>query len=164
MHIAVDQSGKIEQTDRATALAFSNGISYAVLIPARVKRRAITILRATGKRGKSVYISLFAAALYQLLKDHLDKIELITIDMEYEGNEQDVKLALLNLIWQRRPTYSADSITFRHISKKSPAHKKALATYRKAIRADWTLQVDDLLLPLSGKKQKRSGKPFRGGP
>ncbi|MBM3135442.1 MAG: hypothetical protein FJZ89_09230, partial [Chloroflexi bacterium] len=75
MHIAVDQSGKIEQTDKATALAFSNGISYAVLIPARVKRKAITILRATGRRGKSVYISLFAAALYQLLKDHLDKIE-----------------------------------------------------------------------------------------
>jgi len=164
LHIEVDQSGKIEQTDRATALAFSNGISYTVLIPARVKRKAINLLRATGKRGKSVYISLFAAALYQLLKDHLDKIELIAIDVEYEGNEQDVKLTLLNLIWQRRPTYSADNITFRHIRKKSPAHKKALATYRQVIRADHTLKVADLLAPLSGKKQKRSGKPFRGGP
>ena len=85
MHIEVDQSGKIEQTHKDTVLAFSNEISYAVLIPARVKREAINLLRITGKRGKSLYISLFAVALYQLLKGHLDRVDLIAIDMEYEG-------------------------------------------------------------------------------
>lgn len=164
MHIEVDQSGKIEQTNKDTALAFSDDISYAVVIPARVKREAINLLRATGKRGKNLYISLFAAALYQLLKDHLDQIDLIAIDIEYEGNEQDVKLMLLNLIWQCRPTYSAANIAFRRIGKKSPAHKKALATYRGVARADRTLKVEELLAPLMGKKQKRSGEPFRGGP
>ena len=164
LHIEVDQSGKIEQTNKDTALAFSDGISYAVLIPARVKREAINLLRATGKRGKNLYISLFAAALYQLLKDHLDRVDYIAIDMEYEGNEQDVKLVLLNLIWQRCPTYPAANITFRRIGKKSPAHKKALATYRRVAKADGTLKAEELLEPLLGKKQKRSGKPFRGGP
>ena len=164
MHIEVDQSGKIEQTNRDTALAFSNEISYAVLIPARVKREAINLLRATGRRGKILYISLFAAALYQLLKNHLDRVSLIVIDMEYEGNEQDVKLALLNLIWQHHPVYPAANITFRRIGKRSAAHKKALATYRGVARADRTLKVEELLVPLVDKKQKRSGKPFRGGP
>ncbi|MGA9349863.1 MAG: hypothetical protein WBW48_13815 [Anaerolineae bacterium] len=164
MRIEVDQSGKIEQTDKNTALAFSNDISYVVLIPARVKREAINLLRVTGKRGKNLYISLFAAALYQLLKDHLDRVDLIVIDMEYEGNEQDVKLALLNLIWQRHPTYPAANITFRCIGKKSTAHKKALAAYRGVATADRTLKVEELLVSVVGKKQKRSGKPFRGGP
>jgi hypothetical protein len=164
LRIEVDQSGKIEQTHRDTALAFSNEISYAVLIPARVKREAINLLRATGKRGKNLYTSLFAAALYQLLKDHLDRVDLSVIDMEYEGNEQDVKLALLNLIWQSHPTYPAANITFRWIGKKSAAHKKALATYRGVATANRTLKVEELLIPLVGQKQKRSGKPFRGGP
>ncbi len=164
MRIEVDQSGKIEQTNRDTALAFSNEISYTVLIPARVKREAISLLRATGRRGKTLYISLFAAALHQLLKDYLDRVDLIVIDVEYEGNEQDVKLALLNLIWQRHPTYPAANITFRRIGKKSAAHKKALATYRGVGMADRTLKVEELLIPLVGQKQKRSGKPFRSGP
>jgi hypothetical protein len=164
LHIEVDQSGKIEQTHKDTVLAFSDDINYAVLIPARIKREAINLLRATGKRGKNLYISLFAAALYQLLKNHLDRVDLIVIDMEYEGNEQDVKLMLLNLIWQRYPTYPAANITFHRIGKKSPAHKKALATYRGIARADRTLKVEELLAPLVAKKQKRSGKPFRGGP
>ena len=164
MHIEVDQSGKIEQTNKDTVLAFSNKISYAVLIPARVKREAINLLRATGKRGKKVYMLLFAAALYQLLKDHLDQVDLIIVDIEYEGNEQDVKLMLLNLIWRNHPAYPAANITLRHIGKKSPAHKKALATYRGVARADRTLKVEELLAPPVGKKQKRSGKPFRGGP
>jgi len=56
LHIEVDQSGKIEQTNKDTVLALSNEISYAVLIPARVKREAINLLRATGKRGKNVYL------------------------------------------------------------------------------------------------------------
>ena len=152
MRIEVDQSGKIEQTNRDTALAFSNEISYAVLIPAGVKREAINLLRATGRRGKTLYISLFAAALYQLLKDHLDKVDIIVIDVEYEGNEQDVKLTLLNLIWQRHPTYPATNITFRRIGKRSAAHKKALATYRGVATAHRTLKVEELLAPLVGQK------------
>jgi len=164
LHIEVDQSAKIEQTHKDTALAFSDDISYAVLIPAAVKREAINVLRATGNRAKNLYISLFAAALYQLIKDHLERVDLIAIDMEYEGNEQDVKLALLDLIWQCHPTYPAANITFRRIGKKSTAHRKALATYRGIAKANRTLRVEELLEPLVGKKQKRSGKPFRDGP
>jgi len=164
LRIEVDQSGKIEQTNMDTVLAFSNGISYAVLIPAKVKRTAIHLLRGTGKRGKIAYTLLFAAALYQLLKDYLDRVDLIVIDIEYEGNEQDVKLMLLNLIWQSHPTYSAANITFRPIGKRSPAHKKALATHRRVVKADRTLKAKELLEPVVDKKQKRSEKPFLAGP
>ena len=52
----VDRSGKIEKTNKDTDLAFSDDIRYAVLIPARVKREAINLLRSLGKRGKNLYI------------------------------------------------------------------------------------------------------------
>lgn len=164
MRVEVDQSGKIEQTGKDTALAFSDGISYAVLIPARVKQEAIHALRAAGKRGLGVYLPLFAAALYQLLKGHLDQVDLIAIDKEYEGNERVVKLMLLNLIRRDSPAYPATNIVLCHIGKKSAAHKKALAIYRGIARADRMLTVEELLNPLKGRQQRRSGKPFRGGP
>ncbi len=152
MHTEVDQSGKIEQTNWDTVLAFSDSIAYAILIPAKVKRKAIDLLRSTGKRGKRLYLILFAAALYQLLKDHLSQLELITIDIEYMGSEQDIKLMLLNLIRQTHLDYPADNIIFGHVSKGSPAHKKALAVYRGNARADKTLTLEELLEPLVGRK------------
>ncbi len=39
MHIEVDQSGKIEQTDMDTIITFSNRHQYAVLLPKEVKRK-----------------------------------------------------------------------------------------------------------------------------
>ena len=152
MHIEVDQSGKIEQTNWDTALAFSDSIAYVILIPAKVKRKAIDLFRSIGKRGKRLYLLLFVAALYQLLKDHLSQLELITIDVEYIGSEQDIKLMLLNLIRQTRPDYPADNIIFSHVGKGSPAHKKALAVYRGDAKADKTLTLEELVKPIVGRK------------
>ena len=162
MHVEVDQSGKIEQTNRGTALAFSDGIHYAILIPAKVKQQAIIWLRSTGRRGKRMYLLLFAVALYHLLKHHLDRLKLVTIDIEYEGREHDIKLMLLNLIWRDHLGYPADNITFRGIGKKSQAHKKALAVFRGDIKADRTLTLEEFIEPLGGKKGP--GKPFHHGP
>ena len=77
--------------------------------------------------------------------------------------ERDIKLMLLNLIWKGHLSYPAANITFCRITKKSPAHKKALAVYRKAAKADRTLTVEELVEPLM-RKWKRSGKPFQNGP
>jgi len=45
MHVEVDQSGKIGDTGIATVLAFSDTESYAILIPAKVKKTCIQELR-----------------------------------------------------------------------------------------------------------------------
>lgn len=45
MRVEVDQSGKIGDTKVPTVLAFSNGRSFAVLIPAIVKRECLKRLR-----------------------------------------------------------------------------------------------------------------------
>jgi hypothetical protein len=159
MRVEVDQSGKIERTSHDTVVAFSNDFDYAILIPARVKREIIGDLRSRGKRRP--HLLLFTTVLYELLRRHLEQLDNITIDVEYEGSEPYIKLELLRLIWQANPNYPADRITFRRIGKKSAAHKRALATYRGKAKADRV--VTKRILTGLLRKQERSGKPFRYG-
>ena len=145
MHVEIDQSGKIEQTSWDTALAFSDGIDYAILIPAAVKREAIVRLRSSGRRGRRLYLFLFSAGLYLLLEDHLEQLDSVTIDTEYQGNEADIKAHLLRLIWKASPTFEADRISFRSIGRKSSAHTKAVAVHRGDEEPDRRITLKELL-------------------
>ena len=71
MDVEVDQSGKIEDTNVDTVLAFSNRMSYVILIPAKVKRAAFQVLRARRKTSKANTLRLFSVSLFLLLQDHL---------------------------------------------------------------------------------------------
>jgi hypothetical protein len=122
--VEVDQSIKIEQSG-PTILAFSNGISFAIRIPSDVKIAGQKELRRRGKSKHSSHLLLFAACLFLLLRDHLDKLSQIVIDTEYYGNEQDIKAFLLRYIWRKRPDFVKDTIVFQQIGKSSPAHRKA---------------------------------------
>jgi len=151
MPYEADQSNKIESAGD-TALALSNDEEYTIRIPAREKREAIGVLRwhPKGRRRIRVYLRLFAVALYYLLRE-LPPGELVVIDTEYTGHEKEIKNMLLVLLWQDDPSFDADNITFGHIGKKSPAHKKALAVYQGKAKANRTLTARDLLLPITGR-------------
>jgi len=152
LRIEVDQSGKIEDTRVDTVLALSNSIKYAVRIPAGVKRKALHYLRARGKRGRRLYLSLFATALYHLLREHLDTFSLIVIDVEYKGHERDIKLMLLNMIRKVYWEYPADRIVFSPVGKKSSAHRWALAVYRGTAQPDRILSLAELVDPIGRGK------------
>jgi len=143
--VEVDQSGKIEDTRVATVVAFSNGIHRAVLIPAQVKRECITALRASGKATPTVIAHIFAAALYLLLKDHIQDIALAVIDVEYVGHGQEIKQHLLNLLRRGGHPVTADQISLQHIGKKSPAHLLAIDTLRGRRLPDWRVTLEELL-------------------
>jgi len=137
--VEVDQSGKIERTNTDTFLAFSDSLHYVICIPAWVKRAGQASLRSKWRRRKgkkSIYIRLFAAGLFLLLKDHLADLGQIVIDTEYIGRESDIKGMLLELIRCIEPDYPAERITFRRIGKRSPAHNLAWETYRGKRRPD----------------------------
>lgn len=150
MHIEVDQSGKIEKTNVDTVLAFSDGKSAAVLIPAEVKRVCLQALRRGGKRKTTIVIRIFAAGLFFLLKDVLEEVTLVTIDQEYPGWEGDIKGMLLRLIWasgKRAETraFEKERIAFRQVGKKSPAHFKAYGVYKGFQKADRILTAEEIL-------------------
>ncbi|MBM4466294.1 MAG: hypothetical protein FJ014_12195 [Chloroflexi bacterium] len=145
MHVQVDQSVKIGDTKDPTVLAFSDTESFSILIPARVKRACLRELRGWGKSGTTLYLQLFAAALFLLLKGHLDRITLITIDLEYPGHSPDIKEHLLNLFARAGFSVSGEMIRFQRIGKRSPAHDKALYTLRGELRPDRTITTEELL-------------------
>ena len=150
MIVEVDQSIKVEQTHRDTALAFSNGIRYSVLIPARVKREAIHHLRAKGKYAKRLYLWLFVLALYHLLKGHLNQMTVIVVDTEYEGNDEDIRALVLQLF--RRHTGKAPKIVFRQIGRKSSAHKLAIGVVRGDIQPNKRMTIQEFLEPITAGK------------
>lgn len=144
-HVEVDQSGRIEYTRHDTVLAFSNGISYSILIPRAVKRNCINELRRRGLSGTTFYIRLFATALFLLLKDYIGDLERITIDTEFPGREPQIKEHLINLLRRSGYPVEAHQIEFRSVGKQSPAHKLALATFRGNREPDLRIGEEDLL-------------------
>lgn len=144
MHIEVDQSGRIEYTRVKTVLAFSNKTSRAIVIPAQVKREAVKLLRARGKLGKPLYLKLFTTGIFLLIKDYLNQLEQVTIDIEYQGQEGDIKGMLLYYIRRLVSSFPKEDIVFRRITKKSPAHHKAIETYRGNLKPDHEVTLEQL--------------------
>lgn len=148
MYVEVDQSGKIGDTKVPTVLAFANSDSYAIFIPATVKRDALKALRQLGKSGTTLYLELFAIGLYLLLKDHIQKANLVTIDIEYPGHNDKIKERLLHLLQRAGVSLEADQIRFDLIhqgGKKPSAHDKAYYTYHGEIEPDRVITLEDFL-------------------
>lgn len=145
MRVEVDQSGKIGDTKVPTVLAFSDGESYAVLIPAKVKRKCVHRLRRRGEVGTTLYLKLFAVGLYLLLKDHISKRDCATIDMEYPGHDIDIRLYLLNMLQRAGISADAAQIQFQHIGKRSRTHELALAVFTKSEMPNKTIELGEIL-------------------
>ena len=118
MKLVVDQSIKIGDTQSPTVLALSNDIQRAILIPASVKRECIRALRGRWTPDATLYIRLFAAGLFLLLRELLTTADRITIDVEYPGHERDIKRDLLLLCRQAGDVVDPSVIHFEHIGKK----------------------------------------------
>ena len=63
--VEVDQSGKIEDLAVDTILAFSNGLSRAIRIPAAVKRIGLAFLRRRRVPPKTRYLRMLATGFYR---------------------------------------------------------------------------------------------------
>lgn len=96
MTYQIDQSGKIEQTEKHTVLAAVNGGIQAVILPAKEKRRLQEFFRKEGKPQLFVDIT-FAAVLYLLIKKLGNPGSLIKVDTEYPGHTKVIEAMIKNL-------------------------------------------------------------------
>jgi hypothetical protein len=124
--VEVDQSIKIEDKG-TTTLAFANESAFAVQLSASVKLAGLQVLRDQARRPDVAHRLLFAAALFLLLRNHLELIERVVIDVEYEGHEAEISSFLLRFIWREHPSFEPWRIEFGLVGKGSPAHRKAEA-------------------------------------
>lgn len=129
MRIEIDQSWKIENTNKHSVLAFSNSSSSSVLIPAEDKRILQKFFREAGKPEMFVYRT-FAILAYHLVKDHLDRIDMIIFDREYPSKEALIKDLFLQSIRKQHPNFDKDCIWFEEIGKKSNAHWEAYWVFK----------------------------------
>lgn len=144
MNIEIDQSGKIENTEKDTVIAFSNGISASILIRAKDKREIQSVFRQGGKSKIFIY-KLFSVLIFILVKPYVKKIEEIIIDTEYPGRGDLIKIFLLERIRKIKPEFSAKDIYFKAVGKKSKAHIKAYETFAKGKKPDKIALLQDTL-------------------
>ena len=160
--VEVDQSGKFEDTTSDTVLAFSNGISQMILIPKKIKRNAVSIMRKLGKKGNMFYLQLFSISLYLLLKDFVHKLTIITIDEEYVSKNKDIKRILLNLANRDENSLESENINFRRIGKKSNAHFVAINCLRGKSKPNKIIKLQEILeLILTKSELKKIGGSLR---
>lgn len=145
MPLEVDQSVKIKQTSGDTVLALSNDQEFSIVIPARVKRKAIVSLRQRGWYGRRAILACFAAGLFLLLRQSRAQSNLIVIDQEYEGHGRDIKGVLLRHLRSAGIGISANKITFGRVGKRSGAHQVAWAVHRGKRAPDYTTTLDEFL-------------------
>lgn len=130
MKIEIDQSGKIESTNRMTVVAFSNSKTKSISISAKDKKSIQSMFRKIG-RPKLFTIKVFAAMIFCLIKDEVIANYQITIDLEYPGHEQLARAIILEIAKKNKVEIESKTIHFKSIGKGSPAHKKAITAFRK---------------------------------
>ena len=128
MKIGIDQSGKIENTNRLTIIACSNKANKSLLITARDKRAIQSVFRKIGQ-PKIFVFKLFAVAIFALIKDDLKKIDQIIIDREYIGYENLIKQFIQEVAQKNNNEIAKEDIHFRSIGKKSRAHRVAIEAF-----------------------------------
>ena len=134
MKIEIDQSGKIEETAKLTAIAFTNSKTGSILLPARTKRRLQDQFRRIGE-PKLFILFIFTALIYILVKDNVKQITEIIIDTEYPGQDGIIRKLLLKMI---AGDNIADrlSINFKQVGRSSMSHRIALTVHRGFKNAD----------------------------
>jgi len=144
MKIYIDQSGKIETTNRFTVIAYANGRNKAITISSIEKRKLQQTFRSAGKPEMFIF-KTFAILMYLLIKDDLQKITCIVIDREYFGRESLIKKYLIELIRHGGDTFDANDIHFTEIGKKSSAHNAAISVFRKTKKPELVVKYKDVI-------------------
>lgn len=159
MKIYIDQSGKIESTEKNTALAFSNDERCAILIPAKVKRQLQEMFRRGGRPRLFVYRT-FAASVFILIKPFLKKLDTVIIDLEYPGHEAMIKDMVLEYIRLVFDVEEIPCVFFERVGKASKAHDLAWKVFKKKIEPKKVIGLRELTsLAIKKDRALRKSEP-----
>ena len=86
MNISIDQSSKIENTNKNTVIAYANSKQKSLLIKAEDKKNLQKIFRNAGKPEMFIY-KTFAVLIFLLIKDDVRTICRITIVLNIQARK-----------------------------------------------------------------------------
>lgn len=145
----IDQSGKIEETNKDTVLAFSsNKTQFSILIPCKLKQEIF--LKFDKKLKKKITLRLFSYGLFLLLKDRANNSSIIHIDNEYDEHDKDIKQMLINYSGIKK-----ENIKFINIGKDANAHKVAYKTFKKKMKPNEIINELDINKIFSNNQLKK---------
>ncbi len=142
MKVEIDQSIKIEQTNKDTIIGLSNDKTFTVLIKRQVKRKLQEEFRRKGKPRLFVCRTFIAGVVLLLKYAQLKNLSRITIDIEYRGQEKLLKSIFLEM-WSRYFEEIPD-IEFRGIGRGSRAHNISYLTMKGRCKADKEIALDTI--------------------
>jgi hypothetical protein len=153
MHADVDMSGRIEETNKPTAVGLANGISFSVLLTSVEKRKVLAILkqRYPERDINILHIFVFTVLLYYLLEQYIEKLSLVRIDLEYPGHDALIKNRVLTLLKNAGLEVEKDQFTIAQVGKKSPSHEVAYGVFAKKKAPGRVITAADVLVLIRGK-------------
>ncbi len=146
MRADIDMSGRIEETNRPTAIALANGVSYCIRISAREKRKLLVALKQLRPERRAVQhqVLVFSTLVFYLIRERIGELSQVRIDLEYPAYEASIKEHILNLCRRYHLNVMCE-IEFQQVGKKSPAHDLAIRVYRGKAKADKGVTAKEIL-------------------
>lgn len=138
----IDQSGKIEQTDKNTIIVMCNGSITSVVFKKQSKRTLQELFKVNKKQRFFPYLT-FSALLAILLKMKTP-VNRVIIDHEYLNFENlilEKTNAYLKILGIKRHLH----LRFGHIGKTSNAHNLASMVARKKLKPNKTVTLEEIL-------------------
>ena len=120
MKVEINQSNKIEQTNKDTILGLADNKTFTILINRKIKRKLQEEFRKQGKPRLFVYRTFIGGVVLLLKYAQIKNLSQVVIDEEYYGKDKVLKSMLLEM-WSRYFT-EVPEITFDKIGKKSKVH------------------------------------------
>lgn len=150
MTYQIDQSGKIEQTERHTAIACTNGNTITIVLKKTEKRKLQSLFRTVGLSKLFPYLTF--AALVALLIKKLEPKHRLTIDREYVGHE-DLIEEKIKIYLKELGTKSNHHLEFGHVGKLSSAHTLAYETARGRKKPNLVVDAKEIMKLIIGTKK-----------
>lgn len=149
----IDQSGKIEQTNKDTIVALSNDHNLAIMVKAKTKRIIQTWFREEKRQRFFPYLT-FAALLAILIKMESPKSR-VEIDKEYFGNE-DLILERVTIYLKLLGIEKHPPLEWGHVGKTSKAHDYGAKMAKNKSKINKVISLEEvmeILLELKGSKK-----------
>lgn len=140
MKYQIDQSGKIEQTNKNTVLALANGSWDAIIVSGKTKRQIQEIFRRHGQI-RNYILFVFSALLASLIKRN-KTISQVLVDTEYPGKDAIIKNIVLEMLNGEK---IIPDIHFGFVGKESPSDEKASRITHKKEEAKKELNLKEIM-------------------
>jgi len=142
MKVEINQSNKIEQTNKDTIIGLADDKIFTVLIKAKIKRKLQEEFKKQGKPRLFVYRTFVAGIILVFRYAQLKNLSRVVIDEEYYGKDKLLKSIFLEM-WSKYFT-EVPEVCFERIGKKAKVHNVCYFTMKRKYRPDRVISFKEI--------------------